>query len=251
MLTIDWCCRQDEREDSQKRAKKQARELQDLDEELDSAQHQLRDINSQCSDANVELQLFMSEASERRLAKAARHNAVDEQAPINRALTQVIERHVSRLKNEVAMGRLDPDGDGEIDEIPFDEQYVTVMFPHVGEEVVVRTTKTHTFEMLMDDACRHAASPYFPFPKAVARRACPAPHKHRCHAPCRVCRYFGRPGHRDRMELVNDKGAAWSPLLVVRQEVAQVRPPATVSSSVPLTGRVPRHRWKTQRVGSS
>ena len=168
VLTIDWCCRQDTWEESQKRAKKQARELQDLVEELDSAQNQLRDINSQCSDVSVELQLFMSADSERRLAKAARHNAVDEQAPINRTLTQVIDRHVSRLKDEMTMGRLDPDGDGEIDEIPFDEQYVTVMFPHLGEEVVVRTTKLHTFEMLMDDACRHAASPHCPSPKLVA-----------------------------------------------------------------------------------
>jgi hypothetical protein len=53
--------------------------------------------------------------------------------------------------------------------------------------------------------------------------------------PCAVslCRYFGRPGHRNRMELVNDTGAVWSPLLVVRQEVAQVRPASTVHSSVP------------------
>ena len=167
VLTIDWCCRQDSLEESQKRAKKQARELQDLVEELDSAQNQLRDINGQCSDASVELQLFMSAASERKLGREARHNAVDEQAPINRALTQVIDRHVGRLKHEMAMGRLDPDGDGEIDEIPFDEPYVTVMFPHVGEEVVVRTTKSHTFEMLMDDACRHAALPHCPFPKVV------------------------------------------------------------------------------------
>ena len=66
------------------------------------------------------------------------------------------------------MGRLDPDGDGEMNEIPYDEQYVTVMFPHLSEEVLIRTTKSHTFGMLMDDACRHAASPHCPFPKVVA-----------------------------------------------------------------------------------
>jgi hypothetical protein len=168
VLTIDWCCRQDTLEDAQKRAKKQARELQDLEEELESAQNQLRDINSQCSDASVELQLFMSLESERKLAARARQHASDEQAPINRVLTQVIDRHVSRLKREMEMGRLDPDGDGEMNEIPYDEQYVTVMFPHLSEEVLIRTTKSHTFGMLMDDACRHAASPHCPFPKVVA-----------------------------------------------------------------------------------
>ena len=159
---------QDTLEDAQKRAKKQARELQDLEEELESAQNQLRDINSQCSDANVALQLYMSLDSERKLAARARQHASDEQAPINRVLTQVIDRHVSRLKHEMEMGRLDPDGDGEVNEIPFDEQYVTVMFPHLNEEVLIRTTKTHTFGMLMDDACRHAAPPHCPFPKVVA-----------------------------------------------------------------------------------
>ena len=54
-----------------------------------------------------------------------------------------------------------------------------------------------------------------------------------------LCRYFGRLSHRDRMELVNDRGAVWSPQLMVRQEVAQVRPPATMYSSVPT------HRART------
>ena len=224
---------QDTLEDAQKRAKKQARELQDLEEELESAQNQLRDINSQCSDANVALQLYMSLDSERKLAARARQHASDEQAPINRVLTQVIDRHVSRLKREMEMGRLDPDGDGEVNEIPFDEQYVTVMFPHLSEEGLIRTTKTHTFGMLMDDACRHAASPHCPISKSscqrVGRAQLPASTD-----PCStVCRYFGRPSHRSRMELVNDTGAVWSPQLNVRQEVAQVRPPATVYSSVP------------------
>ena len=225
---------QDTLEDAQKRAKKQARELQDLEEELESAQNQLRDINSQCSDANVALQLYMSLDSERKLAARARQHASDEQAPINRVLTQVIDRHVSRLKREMEMGRLDPDGDGEVNEIPFDEQYVTVMFPHLSEEVLIRTTKTHTFGMLMDDACRHAASPHCPISKSscqrVGRAQLPASTN-----PCStfLCRYFGQPSHRSRMELVNDTGAVWSPQLNVRQEVAQVRPPATVYSSVP------------------
>lgn len=174
----------------------------------------------------------MSAESERKLSIAARSNAVDEQAPINRALTQVVDRHVSRLKAEVAMGHLvDEDGDGEVDEVPFNEQYVTVIFPEIGEELVVRITKAHTFDQLVGDACRHVAMPDCPFPKVVAYRA----HKHRFYGPtCRVCRYFGRPSHRDRLELVDDTGAAWSPQLAVRQEVAQARPSATVYSSVPI-----------------
>ena len=181
--------RQDTLHDSQKTARQQARELKQEEQELVSAQDQLRDIVSQCEDASVDLRLFMAAESERSLSVAARHNAVDEQAPINRALAQIVDRHVTRLKVEMTQGRgNDEDGDGRIDEVPLEEQYVAVMFPELGEEVVVRITKAHTFDQLLDDACR----------------------------------YFGRASHRANMQLVNDRGAAWAQQLNVREEVAQM-----------------------------
>jgi hypothetical protein len=98
---------------------------------------------------------------------------------------------------------------------------VTVMFPELGEEVIIRIPKLHTFDQLLDDACR----------------------------------YFGRPSHRPRMELVNDEGVPWSQQLSVRGQMIEVCPPTTAHSSLPCTGSVLNHRctkrWRTLRAGSS
>ena len=152
------CLSQDKLHAEQKKFKAAKRELQQQEHDLVTARRQLEDIHSQSTDASWQVRTMMEEQVINQDGAEARERIVDQHKAIVRALSLVIDRHMSQLQAE-KVAALDADGDGIIDEVPFEEQYATVMFPDVGGEVLIRINEQYTFDQLLDDSCRRVATP--------------------------------------------------------------------------------------------